>query len=652
MEEKNCIKLYAAFKAGYLGNNILETYYPFFASILYENHSEKVDEYLLQENFYQKYNFKPTIPFIRQVLSIGIENGSIKKLANNYIADHSLLKQYVFDSSSFEEQWKKLIVELQQYYEANPTNYNIQNIEDDILKYIEKNDYKLISQTEIELKMPDVDSFEYLWVRFISSLNKLESPLLDFIASICASNIYKEALFYTVEKNDTFKNLNVYLDSPMVFALLGMDSTERSESYKLLVNDMIASGCNVQVLDNNFSEISGIIQRSATWANSTMYSISRATKVAKYLHDLEMSHEEIIEYCESIEEQLNDLGITIKETSYNLQDATFLEDETTLFNMVKEKYSEHHMGISDDKSESIQTDVRSIIMVYSERKGRTAVKVQNCGHIILTINGVLANVSKNYESNKSINSGHIPACISADLFGALLWMFSPKSVLQYQKSKLLADCYAALQPSKQLLDKYIESLESAKNLGEIDEKKYLFMRSHSMVNDALMNVTKGDYARFNDKTYLDVYEEIKSEAKKDYLDEAEKHTATLQKLQTSEEHNANLKAEKDMLLENYTALKNDFESLKTEQKEKDEKQLKTKCNVITNIVSFFVLFVPYVIILVVLEFIKSKYASEVSNAHIAIILVAVILGLLAVFVYSKLKKCLYAFIRKVLSKPL
>ena len=650
MEEKNCIKLYAAFKAGYLGNNILETYYPFFASILYENHSEKVDEYLLQEKFFQKYSFKPTIPFIRQVLSIGIENGSIKKIANNYIADYSLLKQYVFDSSSFEDQWRKLIVELQQYYEANPTNYNIQNIEDDILKYIEKNDYKLINQTEIELKMPDVDSFEYLWVRFISSLNKLESPLLDFIASICASNIYKEALLYNVEKNDTFKNLNVYLDSPMVFALLGMDSTERSDSYKLLVKDMISSGCNVQVLDNNFIEISGIIQRSATWANSTQYSISRATKVAKYLHDLELSHGDIIEYCESIEEQLNDLGITIKETEYNLQDANFLEDEKTLFNMVKEKYSEHHMGISDDKSESIQTDVRSIIMVYNERKGRTAVKVQNSGHIILTINGVLANVSKNYESNKSLNSGHIPACISADLFGALLWMFSPKSVLQYQKSKLLADCYAALQPSKQLLDKYIESLESAKNLGEIDEKKYLFMRSHSMVSDALMNVTKGDYARFSDKTYLDVYEEIKSEAKKDYLDEAEKHAQTLQKLQTSEEKISQLEADKSNLLGNIDTLKNDFESFKMEQKEKEERQFLKKCTVITNIASFFILFIPYVMILVGLEFFKAKYASEITVLHVVIILFAVLLGLLAIFLYSKLKKCLYTVIKKILSE--
>lgn len=99
---------------------------------------------------------------------------------------------------------------------------------------------------------------------------------------------------------------------------------------------------------------------------------------------------------------------------------------------------------------------------------------------MLTLNGVLANVSKQYESNQSVNSGHIPACISADLFGALLWLNSPNDIVNYHKHKLLADCYSSLQPSKELLEKYISSLESAKNLGEIDEKKYLFMRSHSM----------------------------------------------------------------------------------------------------------------------------------------------------------------------------
>ena len=39
-------------------------------------------------------------------------------------------------------------------------------------------------------------------------------------------------------------------------------------------------------------------------------------------------------------------------------------------------------------------------------------------------------------------------------------------------------------------------------------------------------ITKGDYARFNDRTYLDVYEEIKSQAREEYLIEVEKHNQT------------------------------------------------------------------------------------------------------------------------------
>ena len=89
MQNNKYIKLYAAFKAGYMGQNILNTYFPFFANILHEKHIEVIDEYLLQKEFHNKYNFEPTIPFIRQVLSVGLENKSIKKVANNYISDFS-----------------------------------------------------------------------------------------------------------------------------------------------------------------------------------------------------------------------------------------------------------------------------------------------------------------------------------------------------------------------------------------------------------------------------------------------------------------------------------------------------------------------------------------------------------------------------------
>ncbi len=650
MQNNKYIKLYAAFKAGYMGQNILNTYFPFFANILYENHIEVIDEYLLQTEFNNKYNFEPTIPFIRQVLSVGLENKSIKKVANNYISDFSELKKYSLNTDDFESNWSKLIYEFENYCSDNKTEYDTTNAEDDLISYIENNDYLIISQTDLENTMPLPNSFEYAWVRFIKRLAENSSPLLDFIAAISASNIFKDALLYSGEVNDSFKGLNVYLDSPMVFALLGMDSLERTKSYQILLKDMIKAGCNVQILDNNYIEIEGIINRSATWAHSTQYTISKATKVAKYLHDLDLSPEEMVEYCESIEEKLNNLGITIRKTDFNMQDASFQEDETELFNMVKARYDEQHMGISEEKAQSIETDVRSIILVYRERKGRTSVKIQTCSDIMLTLNGVLANVSKQYESNRSVNAGHIPACISADLFGALLWLNSPNDIVNYHKHKLLADCYSSLQPSKKLLDKYISSLENAKSLGEIDEKKYLFMRSHSMVSDALMNVTKGDYARFNDRTYLDVYEEIKSQARKEYLIEAEKHNQTKKDLQNIIFENNLLSQKNAELSGEFISLKQDFENYKKEQIQKEEKRFNSLSTFIGNCIAFILLIFPYVLILVKLEFVKAKYAAQVTKGNIIYLTLAVIISLIVAFLYMQLKKIIVMLVRKIMSK--
>lgn len=641
--ENKYLKLYAAFKAGYLGENILNTYFPFFANILYEKHIEIVDEYVLQAEFEKKYSFKPTIPFIRQVLSIGLENKSIIKIKNNYNSDFFKLKQYTLNTDDFENNWNSLLHEFQKYSSSNKTGYDLKNLENDIISYIENNDYLIVSQTELENTMPLPDSFEYTWIRFVKNLSENSSHLIDFIAAICASNIFKEALLYCGEANDTFNNLNVYLDSPMVFALLGMDSDERTKSYQILVKDMIKAGCNVQILDNNFSEIEGIVNRSATWANSTQYNISKATKVAKYLHDLECSQEEMIEYCESLEEKINDFGITIKKTEFDMQESSFQEDELKLFDMVKSRYDEQNMGISDEKVQSIETDVRSIILVYRQRQGRTSVKIQTCSHIMLTLNGVLANVSKNYESNQSLNAGHIPACISADLFGALLWLNSPTSIINYHKHKLLADCYASLQPSKELLDKYASSLENAKSLGEIDEKKYLFMRTHSMVSDALMNVTKGDYARFTDRTYLDVYEEIKFEAKKEYLAEVKQHKQTKQELK-------NVMQKNDELSQEMNSLKQDFQHYKDEQNQKAKKRFNMVSSVIGNCISFILLVAPYIFLLVKLEFIKAKYASQVTKGNIIYLTLAVIAGLILIFIYTQLKKLITFIVRKILQK--
>lgn len=49
-----------------------------------------------------------------------------------------------------------------------------------------------------------------------------------------------------------------------------------------------------------------------------------------------------------------------------------------------------------------------------------------------------------------------------------------------------------------------------------------------------MDITKGDYARFNSNTYLEVYEDIQEKAQKKYKDEVVAHTKTQEKLKKLE----------------------------------------------------------------------------------------------------------------------
>ena len=46
----NITKLYAAYKAGYLGNNILDTYFSFMANMIFEEHLMVVEDGVVAEN--------------------------------------------------------------------------------------------------------------------------------------------------------------------------------------------------------------------------------------------------------------------------------------------------------------------------------------------------------------------------------------------------------------------------------------------------------------------------------------------------------------------------------------------------------------------------------------------------------------------------
>lgn len=634
----NITKLYAAYKAGYLGNNILDTYFSFMANMIFEEHLMVVEDGVIAAKFKERYTIELPLPFIRQVLGVGVHNGSFIEDHGKYSVVISELSKYRFSKTEFDSLWEHLIREFTAYCQTKEIAISSIDVSEFILDIIDDSDEKILSGEKVDEK-DGLTPFEYAWYSFVKEQGESQTELYSFVAALSASNITKQALFHMGEAVTDYSNLHIYLDSPIVFSLLGMDDVFRTESYKQLIADMIKAKCNIHVLDHNFQEVDGIIARAAGWATNTLYDLRKANNAARFFHDSQMDETEISEFCENIETKLNELGITVKETSYDVYQDKFQEDETCLFDMVKTRYTDHGYELSQEKQDSIRIDVRSIIMIYRERQGQTATRLQNAKHIMLTSNNAIANVCKKYESNRSQQSGHIPACISADLFGAVLWLDSPMQMLEYQKKKLLADCYAFLKPDKVLLDKYMQSLDEARNADAIDEKKFLFLRTHKVVLDSLMDITKGDYARFNSNTYLEVYEDIQEKAQKKYKDEVVAHGQTQKRLEALERSSS----------DEIEALKARISSMEENERKRQEDNFNKKVSRWGWIATLIFAGIPYLLLVVGIEISKTQFA-DVSWRSAYGIAGAVIATAIAGVMFAAGKKWCFNKVRTFIKK--
>jgi hypothetical protein len=614
-------KYYAAYRSGCLGSNILDAYFPFFATIINTEDWAIVDETQVATKFNEKYDFALPIPFVRQVLGVGIEKGTIISHQGQYHVNRKMLKDYCIDDSEFANCWLEMIDCFQAFCVSNNYDITSYDVENRILEFLDSYDEAIVS-AELN-RLQQSDKFDHAWHSFIKDLQTTNPRIFNFIVALSSSNIMKQTVFYTGDARDTYKGLNIYLDSPIVFALLGMDVPARIDACKMLVSEMQKAGCRVQVFDHNFQEIIGIMIRTAGWVTNADYDIQKANNVAQYFHDVLADAPAITEFCESVEPKLNEMNITIKNTIYDSTQHDFQEDEQTLYSMIDDKYSQQGMAITEEKKASIMTDVRSIVMVYREREGRVSTKIQTSGHIMITLNSTIANVSKQYESNRSILSGHIPACISSDLFGAVLWLFSPATSMEYRRKQLLADCFIALRPSREMLEKYLDSLMLARSSGEIDEKFFLFMRAHAAVNDALMNVTKGDYARFNDQTYLEVYDQIVAQANKKYGDEVLSHTQTKEQLEKE-------KREREKLA-------TDIQNLQERLDARDKTDFDKKCCLWGRVYTLILIGIPYVIVLALIEIVKNYY-SVFALSTFLVVCIYISVTILAGAFFNKGKK--------------
>lgn len=157
---------------------------------------------------------------------------------------------------------------------------------------------------------------------------------------------------------------------------------------------------------------------------------------------------------------------------------------------------------------------------------------------------------RKFEYTLNGNSGFfIPTCVTDIFIGTLIWLQSPAKVQLLNERRIIADCYASLQPSDLLIKKYLDAVEELKNSGKITNDEYYLLRTHRAAMNLLEEKTLGDPDEFDAKTPQeildDIIAQIRNEEKKKYLEEKNQHNQTKVELDREKDRRKQL----DTLLE-------------------------------------------------------------------------------------------------------
>jgi hypothetical protein len=239
---------------------------------------------------------------------------------------------------------------------------------------------------------------------------------------------------------------------------------------------------------------------------------------------------------------LGKLRINVVEKPGYKQMENFMIDESALESVLTEE-------MNYKNNSTLRKDVDSISAVMRLRKGQQSHFIEDCGAIFVTPNRSLVGSVQRFFQRENLQ-GIFP-CITDYSLTNLLWLKKPTAAPDLPIKRIVADSFAAMQPSDLLWAKYMDALEKQTAAGELSQEEYLLARSHFAVKDTLMDVTLGDEKAFTKGTEREIVRLIEKRmiGEKDEEIEKLKNAAVANENQIRDQHSQALDTERKRVAE-------------------------------------------------------------------------------------------------------
>lgn len=205
-----------------------------------------------------------------------------------------------------------------------------------------------------------------LFYAFYSSIESTDPSLVEYIGSLIVGRILTD-LFISGQDDTigtTKSNASVYLDTSVVFSLLGIDEIDHSKVYEDLISATQQLGMRVKIFRHTYSELVTLIQGSEEWIGNPFYDPFCATASTRFFVSNNYTRDEVAEFASSLVTRLGRYQIEIDDMDYPGFSPRGVKSEKEYYDLIVEKYRSRDPSFDEEtKQRTIDKDARSLYFV-------------------------------------------------------------------------------------------------------------------------------------------------------------------------------------------------------------------------------------------------------------------------------------------------
>jgi hypothetical protein len=269
-----------------------------------------------------------------------------------------------------------------------------------------------------------------------------------------------------------------YLDIGILFSVMGINGDDKQAAYKHFLRLLSKNKAKLFVFRHTYDEFMGILEGCRQWVQNPYFDPLKASRAASFFVGSGYTASDVEVFFLSMQLKLDELGIEVVGAPAPMDRTESQIDENRLTELIVDTYRSKDPYFDEtEKDLTIQKDVKSIAAVHKLRKSNRPIRLSDAKHIFVTTNSSLACASRAYELETSEEQCFfIPVALTDVFVGTLIWLQSPTQVAEVSEKRLIANCYAALQPTRLMIRKVTEAADQLRLKGEIIDDQVILLK--------------------------------------------------------------------------------------------------------------------------------------------------------------------------------